>query len=156
MTVNVATVRTPSRRTLSISICGGVFDRGESEVLGGSGLHTRVGHGALEIGYWLRVSALGRGLAREATAALTVAALRVCRVDRVEIHVDPANERSVEVPRALGYAEEATLRRRLPAGGDGAPRDMVVFTLFADQLDSSPLGEVGLEGYDVLGRAIPI
>ena len=50
----------------------GVFDRDEGEVVGGSGLHTRVGDDALEIGYWLRASAVGRGLARETTAALTV------------------------------------------------------------------------------------
>lgn len=134
----------------------GVFDRDEGEVVGGSGLHTRVGDDALEIGYWLRASAVGRGLARETTAALTVAAFRVCEVDRVELHVDPANEPSLRVPRALGFAEEARLRRRLPSGADGIPRDMVVFTLFRDELQGSELADLELRAYDVLGREIPL
>ena len=39
----------------------GVFAGDESEVIGGSGLHTRVGSGSLEIGYWVRASHVGRG-----------------------------------------------------------------------------------------------
>jgi RimJ/RimL family protein N-acetyltransferase len=66
----------------------GIFSSDESEVLGGSGLHVRVGSDALEIGYWIRASHVGRGIARETTAALTRAAFHVCGVDRVEIHVE--------------------------------------------------------------------
>jgi len=134
----------------------GLFTRDEHEVVGGSGLHTRTGPGALEIGYWLRASRVGEGLAREAAAALTLVALRVCGVDRVEIHVDPANERSLGVPRALGFAEEATLRRRLPAPEGEAPRDAVVFTLFADELQRSPAARAEIEAYDVLGRLVAL
>jgi RimJ/RimL family protein N-acetyltransferase len=133
----------------------GIFLRDESEVIGGSGLHTRVGPGALEIGYWIRASRIGRGFARESTAALTRVAFRVCGVDRVEIHVDPANEASLRIPRALGFTEEARLRRRLPAFGGETARDTVVFTLFADELDGSPVADAALEAYDVLGRQIP-
>ena len=39
----------------------GLFDRDESEVVGGTGLHTRIGPEALEIGYWLRSSRVGAG-----------------------------------------------------------------------------------------------
>jgi RimJ/RimL family protein N-acetyltransferase len=119
----------------------GIFTLDEREVIGGSGLHTRVGPGALEIGYWIRASRLGRGFAREAAAALTTVAIRVCGVDRVEIHVDPANEASLRIPRALGFTQEATLRRRLPAMDGGVSRDAVVFTLFADELDGSPVAD---------------
>ena len=35
----------------------GIFDAGEERVLGGTGLHPRIGTGGLEIGYWIRVSA---------------------------------------------------------------------------------------------------
>ncbi len=132
----------------------GIFARDESEVVGGTGLHTRVGAGALEIGYWIRASQVGKGYATEATAALTRAAIRVCRVDRVEIRVDPANTASLGIPRRLGFVEEATLRRRLPSEEGEAPRDAIVFTLFADQLES--LGGAGgaLEAYDALGRSL--
>jgi len=134
----------------------GVFTRDEAEVVGGSGLHTRVGPGALEIGYWIRASRIGSGLAQEATAALTLVAFRVCSVDRVEIHVDPANERSLRVPRALGFAEEATLRRRLPAGEGEVPRDAVVFELFADELEGSPVARAEIEAFDALGRPLEL
>jgi RimJ/RimL family protein N-acetyltransferase len=40
----------------------GIFDRDEREVLGGTGLHTRAGEDAYEIGYWIRASHVGRGL----------------------------------------------------------------------------------------------
>lgn len=134
----------------------GLFTPEETEVVGGSGLHTRVGPGALEIGYWLRVSRIGRGLAREATAALALVALRVCGVDRVEINVDPRNEASLRIPRALRFTEEAILRRRLPAGEGGEPRDSVVFSLFADELATSPVAGASLEAYDALGRRIEL
>jgi RimJ/RimL family protein N-acetyltransferase len=130
----------------------GLFDREETEVVGGSGLHTRLGDGALEIGYWLRASRLGAGLAREATAALTYVAFRVCQVDRVEIRIDPANEASLRIPRALGFVEEGTLRRRLPPGGDGVPRDMVLFAAFRDAFEESQLARTELVAFDAAGR----
>ena len=133
----------------------GLFDREESEVVGGTGLHTRIGPEALEIGYWLRSSRVGAGLAREATAALTTVAFRVCGVDRVEIRIDPANRRSLRVPRSLGFTEEGTLRRRLPSGPDGAPRDMVVFTLFRDELDRLPAA-LAPEAFDAAGRLMTV
>jgi RimJ/RimL family protein N-acetyltransferase len=132
----------------------GIFARDEREVIGGSGLHTRIGPDALEIGYWIRASRIARGYARESTAALTKVAFRVCRVDRVEIHVDPANEASLRIPRALGFTQEATLRRRLPAAEGQPARDAVVFTLFADELDGSPVAVTPIEAYDVLGRSL--
>ena len=134
----------------------GIFEPDESEVIGGSGLHTRVGPGALEIGYWIRASRVGSGLAREAAAALTVVAFRVCGVDRVEILVDPENAPSLRIPRALGFTEEATLRRRLPAKEGEPPRDAVVFTLFADAFPAAAAASTTLEAYDALGRRLDI
>lgn len=132
----------------------GLLDRDEREVVGGSGLHTRVGEGALEIGYWIRASRVGKGLATEATAALARVAFAVCGVDRVEIHVDPANEASLWIPRRLGFAEEATLRRRLPPGRAGAPRDAVVFTLFAGEAAGTQVATAPLEAYDAAGARV--
>lgn len=132
----------------------GIFARDESEVIGGSGLHTRAGPGALEIGYWIRASRIGRGFAREAAAALTAVAIRVCGVDRVEIRVDPANDASLRVPRALGFSQEATLRRRLPANEGEPPRDAVVFTLFAEGFEASAAAAARFEAFDALGRRL--
>ena len=134
----------------------GIFDAAESEVVGGSGLHTRVGDGAFEIGYWVRASQVGHGYAREITAALTRTAFLVCGVDRVEIRVDPANAPSLRIPRALGFREEGTLRRRLLPGGDGVPRDATLFTLFRHELESTPIAAASLEAYDARGARIDL
>jgi RimJ/RimL family protein N-acetyltransferase len=129
----------------------GIFARDESHVVGGTGLHRRVGEDAFEIGYWIRVSRAGEGLATEATAALTRVALELCGVDRVEIRIDPANERSRAIPRRLGFTEEATLRRRLQYP---EPRDVVVYSLFADGFASSPPAAAAVEAYDATGRRV--
>lgn len=126
----------------------GIFTRDESEVIGGTGLHRRVGEGAFEIGYWIRASRTGDGLATEATAALTRVAFEVCAVDRVEIRCDPANESSRRIPRKLGYNEEATLRRRLHYP---EPRDVVVYSLFPEQFAGSPAAAAAVDAYDALG-----
>jgi len=111
----------------------GVFAADESELLGGCGLHPRVGPGGLEIGYWVRASATRQGIATEAAAALTRAGFDVCGADRIEIRIDPENVESLGVPRKLGFPEEVRLRRRLP-GRPGEPlRDAVVFTLFREE-----------------------
>jgi RimJ/RimL family protein N-acetyltransferase len=134
----------------------GVFSRDESEVVGGSGFHRRVGEGAFEIGYWIRSSRAGQGLATEATAALTRIGFEVCEVDRIEIHCEPENERSLRIPRKLGYAEEAWLRRRLYPAPGGEPRDVVVFSLFRDTYGGTPAASAELEAFDAVGaRVLP-
>jgi RimJ/RimL family protein N-acetyltransferase len=132
----------------------GIFARDESEVVGGSGLHTRVGDDAFEIGYWLRVGATGRGLATEAAAALSRVGLELCGADRIEVRVDPSNERSAAVPRGLGFREEATLRRRLPAVGAPGFRDVTIFSLFREDLPGSPVAEAAIEAYDAVGARV--
>jgi RimJ/RimL family protein N-acetyltransferase len=133
----------------------GILGADESEVVGGTGLHRRVGDDAFEIGYWIRSSQAGSGLATEATAALTRAAFEICRVDRVEIRVDPANERSAAIPRRLGFGDEALLRRRLPAFGEQTEsRDVRVFSLFRDQLAATPCAAAPVEAYDALGTQL--
>ena len=115
----------------------GIFGADEAELLGGTGLHPRVGPGGLEIGYWVRASATRRGIVTESTAALTRVGLEICEADRIEIRIEPRNRASTGVPRKLGFVEEATLRRRLP-GRDGGPlRDVTIFTLFREDFDSA-------------------
>jgi RimJ/RimL family protein N-acetyltransferase len=132
----------------------GIFSADESEVVGGTGLHTRVGDDALEIGYWIRKSRAGEGLATEVTAALTRIAFELCEADRVEIHTEPKNERSARIPAKLGFVEEARLRRRLPVDEGGEPRDMILFTLFRDGFEGTPAAAVELKAYDAIGNRV--
>jgi RimJ/RimL family protein N-acetyltransferase len=128
----------------------GIFSRDESGGLGRDGLHKRHGEDAFEIGYWIRESRAGEGLATEASAALTKVAFEISGVDRVEIRVDPPNERSRKVPVKLGYVEEATLRRRLEPG----QRDVVIYSIFADGFAGSPSASCRGGGLRVLGGRI--
>ena len=129
----------------------GIFERDESAVVGGTGLHTRVGHDAFEVGYWVRIDRAGAGLATEATAALTRVAFELCDVERVEIRTDPANEPSRAIPRKLGFVEEARLRRRLAYP---EPRDVVVYSLFRDEFVASPAARARVEAYDAAGDRV--
>lgn len=132
----------------------GIFSANEEEVWGGTGLHKRLAGNALEIGYWIRADLINRGLATEIAAALTKVAFTVNKVDRVEIHCDPANVRSAAIPRKLGFTQEALLRRRA-AGPDGSPTDTMIWTLFLDQLGNSPVAGARVKAFDVLGSEIP-
>ena len=87
-----------------------IVDAG-GHLIGTIGLMDRVGPGALEIGYWLRTDATGRGVMTRAAARVTDIALALPGIERVEIHCDAANARSSAVPRRLGYR----LDRETPA-----------------------------------------
>ena len=123
----------------------GLFTLDEAELVGGAGLHRRVGPGGLEIGYWIRASRVRQGLATEAAAALTRVAFERCGVDFVEIRIDPANTASLAVPAKLGYVHEATLRQRLPPNRPGEERrDAAVFSLLAEDYPGSAAARVAV------------
>ena len=130
----------------------GIFSPDESEVLGGTGLHPRIGPGGLEIGYWIRAGATGRGLATESSAALTRVGFEVCEADRIEIRIEPRNQASMGIPRKLGFVEEATLRRRLPPREAGPLRDVTIFTLFREDFD--PSLAPGIRAFDARGEQL--
>ncbi len=131
----------------------GIFNRDETLVLGGTGLHTTLGAGAREIGYWVRADAINRGLATEVSAALTRVAFEIDHVRRVEIHCAPDNVRSAAVPAKLGYRHEATLRERVDRGGE-TPGDAMIWSLFADQYAASPAAAAAIVAFDAAGRQI--
>lgn len=72
-------------------------------IIGGCGLHNRVGAGALEIGYWLDAGHTGRGLITSAVRALTEVGLALPGVERLELHIDETNLPSSGVAQRSGY-----------------------------------------------------
>ncbi|MGH9073012.1 MAG: GNAT family N-acetyltransferase [Acidimicrobiales bacterium] len=110
---------------------------GSGVVLGGCGLHARLGPGVLEIGYWVHVSHVGRGIATAAAGGLTAAALGLAAVDRVEIRCDAANLRSAAIPRRLGY-RLARIEIRAP-GTPGETDEHMVWA--RDRLDDGSTRE---------------
>jgi RimJ/RimL family protein N-acetyltransferase len=133
----------------------GIFAADESELLGGSGFHKRSNEGSLEIGYWVAAGAVRQGIATEVAAVQTRVGLELCGLDRIDIQVDARNERSLRIPRKLGFTEEGTLRRRLDPGAEGEPRrDSTVFTMLAEELAASPCLQYAYVAYDAAGRCL--
>jgi RimJ/RimL family protein N-acetyltransferase len=106
----------------------GVFDAHEARLLGGAGLHPRGSTDHLEIGYWIRTSETGRGLAVEAGSTLCSLALAHTEVERLEIHCDEKNTRSAGVARRLGFELARTFREEAITSR-GAQRNTMVWAL---------------------------
>jgi RimJ/RimL family protein N-acetyltransferase len=138
---------------LSKNYVYGVFDPKETQLLGGTGLHPRVGSNAIEIGYWIHVNHVNKGYATEISAALTKVAFEVENVNRVEIHCDPDNIRSAAIPKKLGYVFEATLRNRCE-NIEGELIDSMIWSLQKDDYLKSPCAKAKIVAYDVFGNNI--
>lgn len=138
---------------LSETYIYGVFDPNETELVGGTGLHPRVGLNAFEIGYWVNVNHVNKGYATEISAALTKVAFEIENVNRVEIHCDPNNFSSIAIPKKLGYIYEATLRSRTE-NSDGEPSDSMIWSIFRADYLKSPAATAKIKAYDVLGNLI--
>jgi len=95
-----------------------VNEPASDSLVGGAGLHRRGGPDIVDIGYWIRSDRTGMGYATAAAKALTDAAFTlVPGVERVEIHMDRANEASAAVPRKLGYRLDHEEVRPIEAPG---------------------------------------
>ncbi len=80
-----------------------IFDAEETKVLGGIGIHHRGADDEREIGYWLRLEAVGKGYMTEAVRAVTTAVFAALPIAAVTIVCDPANTRSAAVPQRIGF-----------------------------------------------------
>jgi RimJ/RimL family protein N-acetyltransferase len=81
----------------------GIFLTNTGEYMGGTGFHTRLGDGILEIGYWIAADKQRNGYVTEAAIALTQVAIDFAGAERVEIHHLPRNLHSRAVPERCGY-----------------------------------------------------
>lgn len=130
-----------------------IFDSDERTLIGETGLYTRAGKGAREIGYWINRRSAGKGYATEAAAAMVKVAFEIDRVDRVEIHCAPENVLSAVIPSKLGFSHEATLKRRY-VDSEGSIHDSMIWTLFAEDYPNSPASSTRIAAYDCLGTKI--
>lgn len=131
----------------------GVFDPLDGSVLGGAGLHVRDDGRSREVGYWIRSSAVGRGLATEAAGALVQVAFVVDQVGWVTLHAVAENAASLRVAEKLAFRREGVLRQRTPFG-PGDPRDLVLYALLADEYPASFAASRVVEARDALGRRL--
>jgi len=101
--------------------------------LGGCGLN-RIDavNQTANIGYWVRTSAAGRGVATEAVGQLVCFALGEPTFHRLEILAAVGNRASQRVAEKLGAAREGVLRERLRVRGER--QDAVLFSILSTDL----------------------
>jgi len=106
------------------NFCYAITERdatGAEVIVGGCGLHPRIGPGGIEIGYWVHVAHVRRGIATAVAVALRDEAFAM-GLDRVEIHCDEQNTASAAVARSAGFDLIGTETRspRTPSESDVA------------------------------------
>jgi RimJ/RimL family protein N-acetyltransferase len=90
-----------------------ITDAASGEFLGSVGLYridTR--HRRGEVGFWLKPSARGRGVAGRATKLLTSWGFEQLGFERVELTTTPDNDETRRLALKLGFTEEGTMRER--------------------------------------------
>lgn len=131
----------------------GIFNRDETEALGGTGFHPRLGHGEREIGYWVRADRAGQGIITESTSALLKVGFEVEGFRRLEIRCDPENVPSYSVARTLGFAHDVTLPNRSVVGHD-EPREIMIWSLTGKEYAAQSARPGNVVAYDGLGRRL--
>ena len=107
-----------------------VFDRETCAFLGGVGLNQlNRAHGFANLGYWVRASGMGRGVAGAAARLAARFAFEDLRLNRVEIIIAMENERSQRAAQKAGARREGVLRSRLLIAG--RLHDAVMYSLVA-------------------------
>lgn len=130
----------------------GIFNKEEAKLLGGTGLHPRLGDNELEIGYWIHKDHVRRGLVTESTAALIKVAFEIVHVHRIEIHCDPRNIASASVPRKLGFIHEGTLREKTPFLNRWS--DSMVWGLLEKEYPNTPSVKAKIKVFDANGNPL--
>jgi ribosomal-protein-serine acetyltransferase len=107
-----------------------VVDPATGEFLGSCGLAgLSVEHKHAGLGYWVRTSRTGQGIATAAACLVARAGFEDLGLIRIELEIAVDNIASRRVAEKLGAVNEGILRRRLilPAG----PTDVVMYALLA-------------------------
>jgi len=99
----------------------GLFDERSGRLVGGAGLNQfNTVHRVCNLGYWVRQSAQGQGIATRAARSLAGYGFTVLGFQRIEIVVAEGNEASLAVARKLGAQFECLARNRLTVRGNPA------------------------------------
>lgn len=118
----------------------GIFGAEDGRILGDVGLFPRGDKGRVafdaadhvEMGYWLRTDATGRGFATEAARAALAVARSLPGMSRVIIRCDERNVPSAAIPRRLGFRLATTV----PEAGVKPGESQVCLQVWEYPLDS--------------------
>lgn len=118
----------------------GLFER--DRLLASGSLHRRVPLNArgLEIGFWVRSCAQGRGLATLVARLLVAHAVEDLGCDRVQIAHSPDNAASRRVIEKCGFQFEGRVRNALSleSVARGVCRDLLSYSLLPDEARAFP------------------
>jgi RimJ/RimL family protein N-acetyltransferase len=110
-----------------------IFDVDTGAFLGGVGLNQiNRQHGFANLGYWIRASSMGHGVASAAALLAARFAFQELGLNRVEIVIATENIRSRRVAEKTGAKWEGVLRGRLIIGG--RLHDAVMYSIVAADL----------------------
>lgn len=130
-------IRSQASWLLRSELALAIFDAGSGRYLGGTGLHNLDWElRAFEIGYWLRVSAIGHGYATESIRLVADFALSRLQARRVTLRCDARNDASRRVAERAGFILEGRLRN-VSMAPDGSVSDDLVYAVVPEDHERS-------------------
>ena len=111
----------------------GIFDAETGDFIGGVGLNQiNRKYRMANLGYWVRTSHAGRGVASTAAHRVAKFGLEQLGLQRIEIVVGIDNRASQRAAEKTGARREGVLRKRLLTKGQ--PLDAVMYSLIAEDV----------------------
>ena len=112
----------------------GIFDEATTRFIGSTGLNQiNRQYRMANLGYWVRTSATGQGIASTAARLVAEFGLKELSLQRIEIVVGVENQASQRTAEKAGARRECILRKRLRTKGQ--PIDAVMYSLIAEDFD---------------------
>jgi RimJ/RimL family protein N-acetyltransferase len=112
-----------------------IVEVSSGRVVGSMGArHLEPEQGVIEVGYWVRADARGRGYAGRALRLISGWLLEEVGASRVQLRADSENLASRRVAEGAGYVEEGTLRSARFNARLGRRTDFVMYSLLPSDL----------------------
>ena len=109
-----------------------IFSKNGETFHGGCGLDRVDEHPTANLGYWIKTSSAGRGIAAEASVGLARFGIERIGLQRLEIIMSTNNPGSKRIAEKVGATFEGTLRNRLQLHGN--LHDAYVYSIVPEDL----------------------
>lgn len=111
-----------------------IIDSNDNNFLGGCGLNQfNIAHNFANLGYWVRTSQTGKGIATTATKLVAKFGFKILHLSRLEILTAVDNIASQKVAEKAGASREGVLRNRLRFGDRDL--DAILFSFIPKDFD---------------------
>lgn len=120
-------------------------------MIGSTGLHTRLGPNAREIGYWIASKYINHGFATESTWALTKVGFEIEQLEKIEIHCSVDNFRSQNIPKKIGYKDVPIVKNDTSPNLNDAK---MIWTMSKEDYLQTEIKHFSIKAYDSLGKRL--